>query len=140
VNATQCELVGLDGNTATDRSACESIQSCTYTAFSVGGVEDPGWWTANRWKLASSLLNLVLIQVGGRLYERLAGSLNYWENHRTDTEYTDNLIAKIMMFQFINDYFTLFYIAFLINIPFFDGMKTGCEGEFTSNPPVACDC
>ncbi len=158
-NATLCELVDLTGDdTALDREACEAITSCSYTSYSVGGFEDPSWLQANRWKLYSSLLNLVLIQGGGQIYEKTAGALNYWENHRTETEYTDNLIAKVMMFQFVsssykksinaivvtctancivicalfsqvNNYFTLFYIAFLINIPFFDGMQTGCDGR-----------
>ena len=128
-NATQCELIDLKSdNTALDRAACEAITSCT-CSYSVGGVEDPSWWQANRWKLYSSLINLVLIQGGGQVYAYFAGVLNYWENHRTETEYTDNLIAKVMMFQFVNNYFTLFYIAFLINIPFFDGMRTGCDGK-----------
>jgi len=129
-NATQCENVDLDGTvTSSDRAACVRISSCSYTSYSVGGVEDPSWWQANRWKLYSSLVNLILIQGGGQVYAYLAGILNYWENHRTETEYTDNLIAKTMMFQFINNYFTLFYIAFLINIQFYPGMQTGCDGK-----------
>ena len=35
------------------------------------------------------------------------------ENHRTDTEYEDNLIAKTFMFQFVNSYASLIYIAFI---------------------------
>lgn len=35
------------------------------------------------------------------------------ENHRTDTEYEDNLIAKTFMFQFVNSYASLVYIAFI---------------------------
>lgn len=35
------------------------------------------------------------------------------ENHRTDTAYEDNLIAKTFMFQFVNSYASLVYIAFI---------------------------
>ena len=34
------------------------------------------------------------------------------ENHRTDTEYTNNLIIKIFAFYFVNSYTSLFYMAF----------------------------
>lgn len=39
--------------------------------------------------------------------------LNDWENHRTATDYTDQLIFKTFAFQFINSYMSLFYIAFI---------------------------
>merc|ERR1711956_175076 len=38
--------------------------------------------------------------------------LNDYENHRTDTEYDNNLIAKSFLFKFINSNVTLIYIAF----------------------------
>ena len=34
------------------------------------------------------------------------------ENHRTETEFEDSLIAKIFMFQFCNSFSSFFYIAF----------------------------
>ena len=43
----------------------------------------------------------------------IAVALNNYENHRTDTEYEDNLIAKVFCFQFVNSFSSLFYIAFL---------------------------
>jgi hypothetical protein len=46
------------------------------------------------------------------LYGFLAKGLNDWENHRTQTDYDDQLIAKTFMFQFINSYISLFYIAY----------------------------
>ena len=77
---------------------------CIYTPYSVGGEPThPTWWARSRWKLLSSLINLILIQGGGQAYERLAGRLNQWENHRTQTEYTDSLILKACGFQFINN-------------------------------------
>ena len=33
------------------------------------------------------------------------------ENHRTETEFEDNLIAKVFLFQFVNSYGALFYVA-----------------------------
>jgi len=51
------------------------------------------------------LLNEVVIVI--------AVVLNNYENHRTDTQYEDNLIAKVFSFQFVNSFSSLFYIAFL---------------------------
>ena len=34
------------------------------------------------------------------------------ENHRTDSDYNNSLIAKNFLFKFINSYNSLFYLAF----------------------------
>lgn len=123
-----------DQSTEVSRKNCEEATGvrgdCIYTPYLLDGVEiNPTWWERTKWKLLSSLINLILIQGGGQIYERLAGFLNEWENHRTETEYTDSLIFKAFGFQFVNNYFTLFYIAFLIHFQIFPGMKTGCDGH-----------
>ncbi|OQS02860.1 hypothetical protein THRCLA_04808 [Thraustotheca clavata] len=61
----------------------------------------------------ASTLNAIQIQVMNGLYMSIAVKLNNYENHRTDTEYEDNLIAKAFLFQFVNSYASLFYIAFI---------------------------
>eukprot|EP01051_Picozoa_sp_SAG22_P012592 SAG22_NODE_1324_length_4742_cov_2.192117_1_plen_1423_part_00 len=65
------------------------------------------------WKVVASLLNLCLIVVSGLIYRGVAELLTKWENHRTQTEYQDNLITKQFSFEFINNYFVLFYIAYI---------------------------
>lgn len=35
------------------------------------------------------------------------------ENHRTDTDYEDSMIAKLFIFQFVNSYSSFFYLAFI---------------------------
>ena len=35
-----------------------------------------------------------------------------WENHRTDSSFESALIFKTFAFQFVNSYFSFFYIAF----------------------------
>ena len=65
---------------------------------------------------AASVLNAVQIQVMNALYGSIAIQLNNYENHRTDTEYEDHLIAKTFLFQFVNSYASCFYIAFLKNL------------------------
>ncbi|OQS03419.1 hypothetical protein THRCLA_04280 [Thraustotheca clavata] len=61
----------------------------------------------------ASTLNAVQIQVMNGIYMTIAVRLNNYENHRTDTQYEDNLIAKTFLFQFVNSYASLFYIAFI---------------------------
>ena len=47
------------------------------------------------------------------LFKIISRKLNNWENHRTQTEYDDALIIKTVVFQFVNSYILLFYIAFI---------------------------
>eukprot|EP01051_Picozoa_sp_SAG22_P000768 SAG22_NODE_24_length_30194_cov_6.086327_1_plen_1216_part_00 len=73
-------------------------------------------WDMRKWGFLSSFCNLIIIQVAGQIFEVMAVTMNEWENHRTQTEYEDMLILKNFMFQFINNYFVLFYIAYLRQI------------------------
>lgn len=59
-----------------------------------------------------SLLNAFQIQVFNFIFNRVAVKLNNLENHRTQSEYEDSLIVKSYLFQFVNSFFSLFYIAF----------------------------
>ena len=78
-----------------------------------GWHDDASLVDKNRWKWISAFLNTAMIVVFGAIYEKVATSLNEWENHRTQIEYDDNLILKNFMFQFVNNYFVLFYIAYM---------------------------
>jgi hypothetical protein len=66
-----------------------------------------------KYELLSSFLNLLIIGIFGQLFERLAERLCEWENHRTQSEFENALVGKNFVFQFVNNYFVLFYIAFL---------------------------
>ena len=59
-----------------------------------------------------AIINAVQIQVMGAIYASVSLSLNKYENHRTDIEYEDALIAKTFIVQFINSFASLFFIAF----------------------------
>lgn len=63
--------------------------------------------------VAGSLFNVVCIVVFGKVYEKVAVKLNDWEHHRTQTQYEDAQIMKSFVFQMINNYFALFFIAFM---------------------------
>jgi hypothetical protein len=71
----------------------------------VGGVQTGSIITA--------LINAVQIQVLNAVYNSVAIRLTDYENHRTNTEYEDSLIAKTFIFQFVNSFSSLFYIAFI---------------------------
>ncbi len=58
-------------------------------------------------------MNAVQIQILNAIYGYIAIALNDYENHRTDTEYEDALIAKTFMFQYVNSFASLFYISFV---------------------------
>jgi hypothetical protein len=61
----------------------------------------------------ASLLNAVLIQVLNYLYGELVRVLVDFENHRTETQYEDSTITKIILFQFVNSYASFYYLAFI---------------------------
>jgi hypothetical protein len=64
----------------------------------------------------ASGINSVQIQGASMLYYALAVSLNDRENHRTETLYEDSLIAKIFLFEFVNNYSSFFYLAFFAEV------------------------
>jgi hypothetical protein len=61
---------------------------------------------------AAGILSAVVIIILGMLYKMLAIALTNWENHKTDIEHEDSLISKTFIFEFCNNYFGLFYVAF----------------------------
>jgi len=62
--------------------------------------------------LVPSVLNAVSIGVFSAVWKKVSLLLNVMENHRTDIEYEDALIAKVFAFEFVNKYAACFYAAF----------------------------
>ncbi|CAH3144184.1 unnamed protein product [Pocillopora meandrina] len=60
----------------------------------------------------AALLNLITIMLLNKVYEKLAEILTRWEMPRTQTELEDIFSFKMYLFQFVNFYSSLFYIAF----------------------------
>eukprot|EP00002_Diphylleia_rotans_P018600 TRINITY_DN359_c0_g6_i1.p1 TRINITY_DN359_c0_g6~~TRINITY_DN359_c0_g6_i1.p1 ORF type:complete len:691 (-),score=174.98 TRINITY_DN359_c0_g6_i1:495-2567(-) len=80
--------------------------------------------------LLAGSLNAVSIVILDQLYLYVAYYLNEWENYRTETQFEDNLIAKNFLFQFINSYVSLFYIAYAKSSkPEIFGEQDQCEGS-----------
>lgn len=64
--------------------------------------------------LFGSVLNAAGILLFKEGYEIIAVQLTDAENWMTDTVYADKLIAKLTAFNFINSYFSLFYVIFFM--------------------------
>ncbi|XP_024086456.1 uncharacterized protein LOC106670115 isoform X2 [Cimex lectularius] len=75
--------------------------------------------------MSGAVVNLFIIMGMSRVYENLAYRLTSWEMHRTQTEFDDNLTFKVFLFQFVNFYSSIFYIAF------FKGRFVGYPGNYT---------
>jgi anoctamin-1 len=63
--------------------------------------------------VSAALLNLVVITILNYVYGYLAKFLTNLEFLRTQTEYDESLTLKIYLFQFVNYYSSIFYIAFV---------------------------
>ncbi|CAF1181091.1 unnamed protein product [Adineta steineri] len=63
--------------------------------------------------ITGAFINLVVIIALSSLYERLAIWLTDYEIHRTEKDYENALTLKMFLFQFVNFYASIFYIAFI---------------------------
>eukprot|EP00111_Clytia_hemisphaerica_P002798 TCONS_00007881-protein len=82
-----------------------------YASISTSSTLDQSWVGVIAASTAA-LINLVFIMVLNKLYERLAHILTEWEMPKTQTMFDDLFTFKMYLFQFVNFYGSLFYIAF----------------------------
>lgn len=61
----------------------------------------------------SSVFIAIQIEVLNKSFSKVALRLNDVENYRTDSDYEDALISKAFVFQFLNSFSSLFYVAFM---------------------------
>lgn len=69
----------------------------------------PEWWLA---LLLPSCLYGFLIPLLDYVFLKLAVGFNNWENHKTESDYRNRLIAKVFSFRFVNCFVSLYYYAF----------------------------
>lgn len=74
--------------------------------------------------LTGAVIQLIIIMILGKIYERVAERITEWEMHRTQQDYEDHLTFKVFIFQFVNFYSAIFYIAFI------KGRFTGYPGHY----------
>ncbi|XP_059056299.1 anoctamin-8-like isoform X1 [Achroia grisella] len=85
-------------------------------AATFGFLRAQDWWEGNviylTWIPRTFLA--IIIWVEEEVYARIARWLNDKENYRLETKYENHLIVKIALFQFVNSFMSLFYIAFYL--------------------------
>ncbi|CRL03590.1 CLUMA_CG016250, isoform A, partial [Clunio marinus] len=90
--------------------------------------------------MTAALINLIIIMLLTKVYHRLAIYLTTIENPRTQTEYEDSYTFKIFVFEFMNYYSSLIYIAFFkgrfYDYPGDDGAR---KNEFFKLKGDICD-
>uniref|UniRef100_A0A913HJ60 Anoctamin n=1 Tax=Strongyloides stercoralis TaxID=6248 RepID=A0A913HJ60_STRER len=62
--------------------------------------------------LLAGFINVCFIMILNRCYNWLAFKLTVWECPRTQTDFDNSYALKVFLFQFVNYYTSLFYIAF----------------------------
>ncbi|XP_052796169.1 anoctamin-8-like [Mya arenaria] len=60
------------------------------------------------------VLLAICIGILDEIYKKIASWLNDKENYRMEETYENNLIIKLVLFQFVNSFLSLFYIAFYL--------------------------
>ncbi|XP_030742800.2 anoctamin-10 isoform X1 [Echinops telfairi] len=61
-----------------------------------------------------SIIYAIVIEIMNHLYRYAAEFLTAWENHRLESAYQNHLILKVLVFNFLNCFASLFYIAFVL--------------------------
>ena len=56
----------------------------------------------------------VLVLVLNVYYLKFCHQLTEWENHRTQEQFESHAVAKLILFEFVNTFLALFYIAFYL--------------------------
>ena len=94
---------------------CVVIAAIVGAFFIQHAAEDAGGMWEENAALISGLVLAGQIQIFNVICRKVAIKLNDYENHRTNTEYESALVFKIFVFQVINSYASLTYIAFFKN-------------------------
>ncbi|GAA6099537.1 anoctamin-10 isoform X1 [Tachysurus ichikawai] len=61
-----------------------------------------------------SIIYAVVIELMNLLYRYAAEFLTDWENHRLESSFQNHLVLKVLVFNFVNCFASLFYIAFVM--------------------------
>lgn len=75
--------------------------------------------------ITAAIINLICINLLKFVYQKIAVWLTNWENPRTRTDFEDSFTYKMYLFQFVNTYASIFYIAF-----FKSGLVVGTPGRY----------
>jgi len=81
---------------------------------------------------AIAMVNAIQIQVYNLLYSYMADYLNNWENHRLQVTFENNMIVKKIVFQVVNSFASLFFIAFVKPIYFPSYYQSTLQSEINT--------
>nr|XP_018904651.1 PREDICTED: anoctamin-10 isoform X1 [Bemisia tabaci]XP_018904652.1 PREDICTED: anoctamin-10 isoform X1 [Bemisia tabaci] len=59
-----------------------------------------------------STIYAALVYIMNKYYRTLANFLTEWENHRTQAQFDRHRVTKLVLFEFVNNFMSLFYVAF----------------------------
>ena len=68
---------------------------------------------SNNLPMYIGIMNGLQIKIMSFIYWYIANWLTKWENHEKNSTFDYNLSIKIIIFEFINNYSSLYYIAFV---------------------------
>ena len=78
--------------------------------------------------ILSAIENTVLIAIMSNLYNYFANKLNDWQNYRKDFQRMNALAVKFILYDLINNFYPLFYIAFIKKSTIFGKESEQCYG------------
>lgn len=84
-------------------------------------------------------INAIVVEILNDVFTTVARVLTDHENHRTETEYASHLLAKTVVFKFINSYISLYYIAFFKYHSTLFGSPLTCISGPTGEPDCLLD-
>lgn len=77
-------------------------------------------------RLIFMVANALVVEFLNMAFTAVARVMNDQENHRTDKDYEQHLLAKSVVFKFVNSYISLYYIAFFKKHSYLFGMPMEC--------------
>ena len=82
---------------------------CTYFVFKLKKLLS---FYSTKSTAIAAIINAIMIKVFRTIYQYAAEKLNDIENYKTSQTKEDALTFKYILFEFMNNYSSLFYIAF----------------------------
>ena len=86
-------------------------------------------WSDDYGSYMASLINAVVIMLFNMSWRKIALALTSWENYRLEKDFRASLIYRMFSFQFLNCYFSIFYVAFIkrYGVRYSDSIYDKCE-------------
>ncbi|KAL1490361.1 hypothetical protein ABEB36_013072 [Hypothenemus hampei] len=77
-------------------------------------IEEGGMISKDYLIMVPSTVYSIIIPVISAYFKDLATYLTEWENHRTQSQFERHRVTKLVLFEFVNNFLCLFYIAFVL--------------------------